>query len=655
MVLSCLLLLLPTVIHANRQSKQRLEQRKLFAELYQAAQQGQRTKVKNNRHRLANYPLQHYLDYALISAEMSNLPEQEIAEFAKKHPHSPLNKRLKTQLLAQLGKQQKWQQYLKYHNGIDSGKRQCQYLQARIATAQTQKLSPLIKAMWLNGSSVHEACDSVFKWWQKQGQLSEQLILERIDLAYKKNNFSLIEHLRKQLKTEPTWIKQAVALAKKPEQALRQANTWHSNKKVRQLLYHAAMRLAKKQPLTTLEIWQKLKQQHAFSNHQKLTIEREIALFAATDYEPYAISAMQKLPPKQQDDQIKAWIVRYYLYHQNWKKVLTAITKMSPQQQQKDNWQYWLARAYAKNHQPQKAKQIFSKLAQKSNYYGFLAADHLRIGYSLCANNQITAYKQHKFPAAIGRAIELYHLGFLTMARQEWNTTYRSLSHDDKLALAEKVMDEGWYAKAISIMADTGQWQNYRLRYPVAEVKTIKKQSKNSKVAPAWVMAVIKQESAWSKDAVSRANAHGLMQIIPPTAKRLSQQLGVKYHNSQQLHQADFNLKLGIHYQKNLFDRFNHPLLAAAAYNAGERKSEHWSQDFPTAPDIWLETIPYRETRGYITKILFNATIYDWRLNGTPRRISAWMPTMPINNAQPKAWPNPKTAQQHAPINNCQP
>ena len=163
---------------------------------------------------------------------------------------------------------------------------------------------------------------------------------------------------------------------------------------------------------------------------------------------------------------------------------------------------------------------------------------------------------------------------------------------------------------------------------------------------PQWVMAIIKQESAWAKDAVSHADAHGLMQLLPSTASRIASQIGASFNSPYDLHQPPLNIQLGIQYQKNLFQQFNHPILVAAAYNAGEGKSMDWSQGFPKSPDVWLETIPYRETRDYVTRILSNVTIYDWLINQTPRRISSWMPTMPIDQAPVKPWPNSKVSAQ---------
>ena len=622
-------------------------QRKLFKKLYYSALNGNEGVVKQQRGPLKNYVLDHYLDYALIVSKMGSLPEREIERFRKKNPDSLLGKRLRDKLVDELGRQKKWKRYLKHYTGLGTGRRQCWYLRARIATQQTQNVAPLIQAMWMNGLSAPSACDPAFAWWEKQGHLTDDLIKKRFQLAFEANNSSIARQLKKRLSTPPVWMDYALDLITDPMGTLQQTDKWPATAVTRGFIEHTAANMARKQPADLFAIWPDLKKHFGLKGTKADRIEREMALFAATDYEPFSITAMQQLSPAMKDAQIKAWIVRYHLFHRDWPNVLQGLLDMEPAQLGQDRWQYWLGRSYAKTGQLENARATFLKLQKKSNYYGFLSADHMRMDYSICQKDS-PPVSSFQYPIAIERAIELHHAGLLYMARREWNTAYSGLTRVQKLALADDVHQHGWYAKVIGIMADLGEWKNYEMRYPIAHEQQIKKHVGNYNILPQWVMAIIKQESAWIKDAVSHADAHGLMQIIPPTAKRLSQQLGLNYSDTSQLHQADFNLRLGIHYQNNLFKRFDHPLLVAAAYNAGERKSVDWSTQFPSSPDIWLETIPYRETRDYITKILSNVTIYDWRMNQKPRRISSWMPTMPIDGRTPRAWPSTNLSQQIA-------
>lgn len=635
-----IIFLLATTADANIKSD-----RQLFKKLYYAALNGNNNVVQQKRGALKKYILNHYLDYALIVGSMSKLPEKEIESFIQKNPDSFLGPRLKKKYIDALGKQKKWKQYLKHHKGLDNGKRQCWYLQARIATGQTQNLAPLVELMWLKGISAPKACDTVFTWWKKNGFETDELIKKRFRLSFEANNKALAKVLKSKLASPPKWVSYALDLLNAPIETLKKTDNWPTTPITREFIEKTTARMARKRPSELYQIWPDIKTHFKITGDTANHIERDMALFAATDYEPFSIQAMEQLPKSMKDGQIRAWIVRFHLYQKNWPEVVNSLKQMGNTQLKKDRWQYWLGRAYAKTGQLAKAREIFLKLQKKSNYYGFLAADHMRMEYNICQKSS-PPVNNYQYPLAIQRAIELHHAGLLYMARKEWNSAYGSLTRVQKLALAEEVKKQGWYGKMIRIMADLGEWKNYHMRYPIAHESDIKNHTKNYTVMPQWVMAIIKQESAWIKDAVSHADAHGLMQIIPPTAERLSQQLGLKYENTRQLHEADFNLRLGIHYQNNLFKRFDHPLLVAAAYNAGERKSVDWSSQFPTSPDIWLETIPYRETRDYITKILMNVTIYDWLMNQQPRRISSWMPTLPIDGKSSKPWPSANMSQQ---------
>ncbi|MCF6287832.1 MAG: lytic transglycosylase domain-containing protein [Proteobacteria bacterium] len=622
-----------------------------FKKTYKQALQGNEDRVKIFKDNNKTYRLNHYLDFALLKAKIPTLPIADIQRFQQLHKGSPLNKQLDSMLTYDLGKQKKWAKYLqRYNNNRGSAILHCWYLQARIDTKDLKGLPQAITDTWMNGLSLSAACNSVFKWWASEGYRTDELISQRIKLAFQVNNTSTAKYLAAKMKQQPSWVKRAILLMQDPIITLKQTVNWQDNSINRELVYLQSQAMASKHPNTMYSLWRDLKKHFKFTAKQKATVDRTIALFAATDYLPFTIKAMDDLPPAQHDAQINAWKVRYHLYHSNWEKVVAIIDIMPDFQRNKDSWQYWLARASAKNNQPKQAKNIFTKLAKKSNYYGFLAADHVRMPYVLC-NQDIASEKIINMPENVTNAFELFALDMITEARQEWIIGYRQLNIGQRRALADIAYQKGWYNKVSAIMGALGLWQNYKMRYPLAYKTEITKLAKQYNLLPQWIMSIITQESAWQTDAVSRADARGLMQIIDPTAKRLSKQLGLSYEHKSQLHNSDFNLQLGIYYQRQLFDKFdNHPILALASYNAGESKAIDWLRGFPVAPDIWAETIPYRETRGYITKILTNITIYDWLINQTPRRISSWMPTFPVDGAIMKQWPNAQTAQQTAKV-----
>jgi len=117
------------------------------------------------------------------------------------------------------------------------------------------------------------------------------------------------------------------------------------------------------------------------------------------------------------------------------------------------------------------------------------------------------------------------------------------------------------------------------------------------------------------------------MQLMPATAKRVSRQLQLRYRGSRQLLQPETNLALGTGHLAHMLERFDaQTVLATAAYNAGARRVNGWlPEDDSMAADRWIETIPYRETREYVSNVLAYTVIYARRLGDDGQRLTSHM------------------------------
>ncbi len=140
---------------------------------------------------------------------------------------------------------------------------------------------------------------------------------------------------------------------------------------------------------------------------------------------------------------------------------------------------------------------------------------------------------------------------------------------------------------------------------------------------PALVMALIRQESVFDSQAVSRAGARGLMQLMPATAKQVARETGVPYSRSDLTDDPDYNTRLGRAYLANVLDRFGGSyILGLASYNAGPHRAAAWivkngdPRARGTDPVDWIESIPFSETRNYVQRILESLSIYRLRLPG---------------------------------------
>lgn len=138
------------------------------------------------------------------------------------------------------------------------------------------------------------------------------------------------------------------------------------------------------------------------------------------------------------------------------------------------------------------------------------------------------------------------------------------------------------------------------------------------------VLAIIRQESAYRADAISRAGARGLMQLMPGTARGLAKKVGLPYSKRRLIGDPDYNLALGQAYLRSMLDRFEGSyVMALAAYNAGPYRVERWRRangdpgaSIEEAID-WVELIPFNETRNYVQRTLEHLQVYRSKLAGT--------------------------------------
>ena len=157
--------------------------------------------------------------------------------------------------------------------------------------------------------------------------------------------------------------------------------------------------------------------------------------------------------------------------------------------------------------------------------------------------------------------------------------------------------------------ADAGWW---RAAWPIAYPSAVKTHAGVYGVAPDLVYAFMRKESAFDVDAVSPAHAIGLMQLLPRTARRVMERTHGE-HRAPNLFDPDVNIALGTWYVSALQARFGGQLpLVAAAYNAGPEAVVGWLRGGEVETDRFVERIPFRETRGYVKRMVETQTVYRW-------------------------------------------
>jgi soluble lytic murein transglycosylase len=158
----------------------------------------------------------------------------------------------------------------------------------------------------------------------------------------------------------------------------------------------------------------------------------------------------------------------------------------------------------------------------------------------------------------------------------------------------------------------------YTLRFPLHHDANLRRYSAAAGLDPAWVAAQTRAESAFMPRARSAADARGLMQLLPGTGAQTAAAIGVPWRGGESLYEPVTNLQLGTAYLRMMLDKFGgKPYLAIGAYNAGPAPVQRWiAQRGQLEPEFYIETIPYKETREYVARVLSFSVVYDWRLDG---------------------------------------
>ncbi|MDB4986095.1 MAG: Soluble lytic murein transglycosylase precursor [Myxococcaceae bacterium] len=164
----------------------------------------------------------------------------------------------------------------------------------------------------------------------------------------------------------------------------------------------------------------------------------------------------------------------------------------------------------------------------------------------------------------------------------------------------------------------------YELVYPVAFAKLIEAAAKKEGAPSAFVRAVAREESGFNPDAVSRAHAYGLVQLLLPTAKLLVKTKAERVRDAKALLKPELNLTLGARFIAGLAAGFRHQYaLVPPAYNAGPGAVARWLKERGNEPlDVWVENIPYDETRGYTRRVLQSYGVYHWLATGEMLHLS---------------------------------
>jgi soluble lytic murein transglycosylase len=577
------------------------------------------------------YPLQPYLEQRRLQQFLS--ADARIADFLQRYKGTPMDWPLRKPWLLDLARRQKSALFLAHVNDSKDAELACLAQRFKLAAkdADTAAIWPEVSRLWVVGKSQPKACDPLFAAWRKAGQQTAELVWQRIMLAAEGGDASLLPYLKTQLPTAQQYLADMYQQTRRNPAVIANNRFFPLKSPLeRDIAAYGMKRLIWRHPEQALRVWQKFVNDPYFSAGQRLDVQRQFAIALASKNDERASAWFNGLPPELIDSTLAHWQVSHELADLNWPAVQRAIEKLPPDIASDSSWQYWLARAYEQQGQQEKAKPLFEALALQRHFYGFMAAAKLGMPPSLAhapvvvSEQELAELQQHP---AVKRAQEWLALDRLTEARREWNYLQSGANTQKKLVSAKLAHQLQWYERAIFSLADVGYWDDVELRFPLAFQQEISQSAAKADIESGWAMAIARRESSFMADAASPVGARGLMQLMPATAKEIAR----KPVQLAQLYNPVVNIDYGTDYLNYLRKRNDGNLLmATAAYNAGYSRVKQWiPKTYAVPADVWVETIPYRETRDYVKAVMAYYQIYNIRLN-TPTDVFKPLTTMQI-------------------------
>ena len=599
------------------------------------------------------YLLAPYADYWLMLLRMDNAQADEVQNFLTKYGNYPFAERLRGEWLKKLGKQQDWQGFFEQYPNYkrEDTAVQCYALLGKsIAEGAGADIATQTRKLWMTTTDLPASCNPLFDAMQKAGALTSDDLWDRFRLALQNGKLPLAKSIagriadfdEKDLKlldianqTPKTLLddKATVVKSGRKKTATKISASFKTRAGIEVNLF-ALDRLARSNVPEAVEILEQL--QNKLSSTDRAFGWGRVAYHAARTHNPKALEYYALAKNTSLDKEQLAWKIRAALREQNWDVVDATISLMPPEQQQEGAWRYWKGRALNEKGLTVEANKILGPLSTERHYYGWLAAEDVEstIGnidqeYKV-SDIEITAIASQP---AIKRSLELQKLGMRWEAKAAWVWATRNFDDKQLLAAAAYALRQEWYDIAIATADNTKQLHDFNLRYPTPYRNLFRAAAENEGVDEAWIYGLARQESRFMHHAKSGVGAAGLMQIMPATAKWAAKRMGLDNYHNDLIHDLTTNVGIGTYYIRYTFELMNgQAVMATAAYNAGPSRAKRWLASEPMEAAVYIETIPFAETRSYVQKVMANAQMYAPRLGRSVLSLKSRLGVIPGTN-----------------------
>ena len=564
---------------------------------------------------LKGYILEPYFEYWRAELRLDDpSADDAVRAFLRRNPDGYLAQRLRADWLKELGKRADWQTFEQElapleHQDLEI---RCYAWAARLARGDDAAYGEA-RAMWSVPSELPVGCRALAQQMVAAGRLSVDDIWGRVRLLLWDGKISaarrVIAYLpASEAPNEGALMQAAVA----PRRLLARLPRVLSRRPVREVFMFALTRLARDDPDEAAGVLgATLAERLPAADTRRLWAF--IATQAARDHDPAALEWYAQAGDNAglSDEQLE-WKARAALRAGDWRTVRESIDAMSAEASHKPAWIYWYARSLAALGDLRGAQAYYLMISDEPSFYSVLATEEL--GYMTALPKRAYVPSGQEVAQAgrdpgLQRALELYRLDLRTEATREWVYAIRHMDDHQLLAAAELALRAQVFDRVINTADKTTAVHNFKLRYLMPFRDLFGQSARACQLDEAWVLGLVRQESRFIVDARSGVGARGLMQLMPGTARWMARKIGLRYRPSE-VGEARTNITLGTRYLKLVLDDLGQPVLASAAYNAGPRRAARWCGSKPLEGAIYVESIPFRETRNYVKNVMTNTVFY---------------------------------------------
>ena len=629
-IFATILLALPVVVFAagggTSQDKALLAARDAFVS-------GDGFKLAGYVGKIRGHELESYLASWQLRVRLEQAALEELRDFLTRNEGTILAEQMRRDWLRILGKNGQWDLFRQeYPALVKADSEVAGYaLQERWQRHDISVFTE-IRSLWKSPRTLPSGCAPVIDAMLQSGDLTPQDLRDRFRLLIQAGLMVEARRIAERMPADKTpsaiQIDNAIAA---PAGFLDRSDVGLKAAAGRELAIVALTGLARNDPQQAFHRWDgRLKE--AFPPEDRQYVWAMLATYAARRHLPEALDWFKKAGDTPLSDEQLAWRARIALRQENWPEVKSAIERMSTAERCDPSWTYWLGRSLCALGAREEGRTLLGRIAGEHHFYGKLAAEELGMPLKIPPKAAAPTPGELARVASldgIRRALALYRLGLRTEAVAEWLWVVRKMDDRTLLAAAELARRKGIWDRAINTADQTVSAHDFTLRYPSPYGDVLLKQARVWNLDEPLMFGLVRQESRFIADARSSAGAAGLMQLLPSTARLVAKKIGMKNFHLSRLGRPEVNAALGASYLRQMLDGFGgSTVLAAAGYNAGPGRANRWRDAKPLEGAIYVETIPFAETRQYVKKVMANAVYYAALLGGEQRSLKSRLGTI---------------------------